>query len=177
MSQCTGGSREGPNCCHGKHHLCWPAGWQVSHLYAVYGSFPVSPSGIQVEQTRRLLCFYFLWRPHSDTRLKMWDWRLSEERIWCFLLSFIHVHKFTHLCNISSSPPSIHVYNSVDTAVHCLLTLVNPDSSSVLCLKHLLCFLFAGLNNGKVALYQRKSGGEGTLKTPAALMWGFTVEE
>ncbi|KAG7224341.1 hypothetical protein INR49_004648 [Caranx melampygus] len=53
---------------------------------------------------------------------------------------------------------SIHVYNSVDTAVHCLLTLVNPDSSSVLCLKHLLCFLFAGLNNGKVALYQRRSG-------------------
>ncbi|XP_022617369.1 rho guanine nucleotide exchange factor 10-like protein [Seriola dumerili] len=53
---------------------------------------------------------------------------------------------------------SIHVYSSVDTAVQCLLTLVNPDSSPVLCLKHLLSFLFAGLNNGKVAVYHRKSG-------------------
>ncbi|XP_071331251.1 rho guanine nucleotide exchange factor 10-like protein isoform X2 [Trachinotus anak] len=53
---------------------------------------------------------------------------------------------------------SIHVYSSVDTAVQCLLTLVNPDNSPVLCLKHSLSFLFAGLANGKVAAYQRKSG-------------------
>ncbi|XP_040918128.1 rho guanine nucleotide exchange factor 10-like protein isoform X2 [Toxotes jaculatrix] len=53
---------------------------------------------------------------------------------------------------------SIHVYSSVDTAVQCLLTLVNPDSCPVLCLKHSLSFLFAGLANGKVAVYQRRTG-------------------
>uniref|UniRef100_A0A4W6CSU2 Rho guanine nucleotide exchange factor 10 like n=1 Tax=Lates calcarifer TaxID=8187 RepID=A0A4W6CSU2_LATCA len=55
---------------------------------------------------------------------------------------------------------SIHVYSSVDTAVQCLLTLVNPDSCPVVCLKHSLSFLFAGLASGKVAVYQRKTGGE-----------------
>ncbi|XP_041654440.1 rho guanine nucleotide exchange factor 10-like protein isoform X1 [Cheilinus undulatus] len=53
---------------------------------------------------------------------------------------------------------SIHVYSSVDTAVQCLLTLVNPDSCPVLCLKHSQSFLFAGLANGKVAVYHRKPG-------------------
>ncbi|XP_078026510.1 rho guanine nucleotide exchange factor 10-like protein isoform X2 [Epinephelus lanceolatus] len=53
---------------------------------------------------------------------------------------------------------SIYVYSSVDTAVQCLLTLVNPDSCPVLCLKHSLSFLFAGLANGKVAVYHRKTG-------------------
>uniref|UniRef100_A0A3P8NK58 DH domain-containing protein n=1 Tax=Astatotilapia calliptera TaxID=8154 RepID=A0A3P8NK58_ASTCA len=53
---------------------------------------------------------------------------------------------------------SIHVQSSVDTAVQCLLTLVNPDNCPVLCLKHLLSFLFAGLANGKVAIYHRKTG-------------------
>uniref|UniRef100_A0A669EM47 Rho guanine nucleotide exchange factor 10 like n=1 Tax=Oreochromis niloticus TaxID=8128 RepID=A0A669EM47_ORENI len=53
---------------------------------------------------------------------------------------------------------SIHVQSSVDTAVQCLLTLVNPDNCPVLCLKHSLSFLFAGLANGKVAIYHRKTG-------------------
>ncbi|XP_034550666.1 rho guanine nucleotide exchange factor 10-like protein isoform X2 [Notolabrus celidotus] len=53
---------------------------------------------------------------------------------------------------------SIHVYSSVDTAVQCLLTLVNPDSCPILCLKHSLSFLFAGLANGKVGVYHRKAG-------------------
>ncbi|XP_037629561.1 rho guanine nucleotide exchange factor 10-like protein isoform X2 [Sebastes umbrosus] len=53
---------------------------------------------------------------------------------------------------------SICVYSSVDTAVQCLLTLVNPDSCPVHCLKHSLSFLFAGLANGKVAVYHRKIG-------------------
>ncbi|KAM8753703.1 rho guanine nucleotide exchange factor 10-like protein isoform 2-T2 [Acanthopagrus schlegelii] len=53
---------------------------------------------------------------------------------------------------------NIHVYSSVDTDVQCLLTLVNTDSSPVLCLKHLLGFLFAGLANGKVAVYHRRTG-------------------
>ncbi|XP_062422147.1 rho guanine nucleotide exchange factor 10-like protein isoform X2 [Pungitius pungitius] len=53
---------------------------------------------------------------------------------------------------------SICVYSSVDTAVQCLLTLVNPDRSPVLCLKHSLSFLFAGLANGKVTVYHRRAG-------------------
>ncbi|XP_045912462.1 rho guanine nucleotide exchange factor 10-like protein isoform X1 [Micropterus dolomieu] len=53
---------------------------------------------------------------------------------------------------------SIQVYSSVDTAVECLLTLVNPDSHPVLCLKHSLSFLFAGLASGNVAVYHRRSG-------------------
>uniref|UniRef100_A0A3Q3SB62 Rho guanine nucleotide exchange factor 10-like protein n=1 Tax=Mastacembelus armatus TaxID=205130 RepID=A0A3Q3SB62_9TELE len=55
---------------------------------------------------------------------------------------------------------SIHVYSSVDTSVQCLLTMMNPDTCPVLCLRHSLSFLFAGLANGKVAVYQRKTGGE-----------------
>ncbi|XP_027142070.1 rho guanine nucleotide exchange factor 10-like protein [Larimichthys crocea] len=53
---------------------------------------------------------------------------------------------------------SIHVYSSLDTAVQCLLTLENHDSCPVLCLKHSLSFLFAGLANGKVAVYHRRTG-------------------
>ncbi|KAG7519828.1 rho guanine nucleotide exchange factor 10 isoform X1 [Solea senegalensis] len=53
---------------------------------------------------------------------------------------------------------SIKVYSSLDTAVQCQLTLANPDSSPVLCLKHLLSKLFAGLHNGTIAVYQRKPG-------------------
>lgn len=53
---------------------------------------------------------------------------------------------------------SILVYSSIDTAVQCLLTFINPDSSPVLCLKHTQTFLFAGLANGKVVLYQREAG-------------------
>ncbi|KAK2898072.1 rho guanine nucleotide exchange factor 10-like protein isoform X2 [Channa argus] len=53
---------------------------------------------------------------------------------------------------------SIHVYSSVNTAVQSLLTMVNPDSCPVRCLRHSLSFLFAGLANGKVAVYPRKTG-------------------
>ncbi|XP_029011115.1 rho guanine nucleotide exchange factor 10-like protein isoform X2 [Betta splendens] len=53
---------------------------------------------------------------------------------------------------------SILVYSSVDTAVQCLLSMGNPDRCPVLCLKHSLSFLFAGLADGKVAVYQRKVG-------------------
>ncbi|XP_010874041.2 rho guanine nucleotide exchange factor 10-like protein isoform X4 [Esox lucius] len=53
---------------------------------------------------------------------------------------------------------SIHVYGSVDTAAQVLLTFSTPDSCPVLCLKHSDSFLFAGLGNGKVAVYARKSG-------------------
>ncbi|XP_041712028.1 rho guanine nucleotide exchange factor 10-like protein isoform X2 [Coregonus clupeaformis] len=53
---------------------------------------------------------------------------------------------------------NILVYGSVDTSAQCLLTFSNPDSCPVLCLKHSASFLFAGLGNGKVSVYSRKSG-------------------
>ncbi|XP_051962088.1 rho guanine nucleotide exchange factor 10-like protein [Xyrauchen texanus] len=53
---------------------------------------------------------------------------------------------------------NILVYGSVDTAAQCLLTFCNPEGCPVLCLKHTDNFLFAGLSNGKVAVYNRKSG-------------------
>ncbi|XP_036446684.1 rho guanine nucleotide exchange factor 10-like protein isoform X2 [Colossoma macropomum] len=53
---------------------------------------------------------------------------------------------------------NILVYGSVDTAAQCLLTFRNPEGCPVLCLKHSANFLFAGLTNGKVAVYSRKSG-------------------
>ncbi|XP_058849292.1 rho guanine nucleotide exchange factor 10-like protein isoform X3 [Acipenser ruthenus] len=55
---------------------------------------------------------------------------------------------------------SILVYGSVDTAAQCLLTFRNPEGCPVLCLKHSGNFLFAGLKDGKVVVYRRKSGEE-----------------
>ncbi|XP_067302428.1 rho guanine nucleotide exchange factor 10-like protein isoform X5 [Pseudorasbora parva] len=52
---------------------------------------------------------------------------------------------------------NILVYGSVDTSAQCLLTFCNPEGCPVLCLKHSANFLFAGLSNGKVAVYNRKS--------------------
>lgn len=53
---------------------------------------------------------------------------------------------------------SVLVYSCVDTALHCLLTLHNPDSAPVLCLTHTHHCLFAGLDNGKVMMYRKKTG-------------------
>ncbi|XP_066527722.1 rho guanine nucleotide exchange factor 10-like protein isoform X2 [Hoplias malabaricus] len=53
---------------------------------------------------------------------------------------------------------NIHVYGSVDTAAQCLLSFRNPEGCPVLCLKHSENLLFAGLSNGKVVVYSRKSG-------------------
>ncbi|XP_051932912.1 rho guanine nucleotide exchange factor 10-like protein isoform X2 [Hippocampus zosterae] len=52
----------------------------------------------------------------------------------------------------------ILVYGSVDTAAQCLVTLSNPRGCPVLCLKHSPCFLFAGLRDGTLMVYGRKSG-------------------
>ncbi|KAF4078135.1 hypothetical protein AMELA_G00195830 [Ameiurus melas] len=57
---------------------------------------------------------------------------------------------------------NILVYGSVDTAAQCLLTFQNPEGCPVLCLTHTDNFLFAGLTNGKVAVYSRK---------PAEALW------
>ncbi|XP_038864398.1 rho guanine nucleotide exchange factor 10-like protein [Salvelinus namaycush] len=54
----------------------------------------------------------------------------------------------------------ILVYGSVDTAAQCLLTLCNPQRCPVLCLKHSINFLFAGLRDGTMMVYGRSNGGE-----------------
>uniref|UniRef100_A0A3P8Y133 Rho guanine nucleotide exchange factor (GEF) 10-like a n=1 Tax=Esox lucius TaxID=8010 RepID=A0A3P8Y133_ESOLU len=55
---------------------------------------------------------------------------------------------------------SILVYGSVDTAAQCVLTLRNLQSCPVLCLKHCNSFLFAGLRNGTMIVYERSNGGK-----------------
>ncbi|XP_016110516.1 rho guanine nucleotide exchange factor 10-like protein isoform X1 [Sinocyclocheilus grahami] len=55
---------------------------------------------------------------------------------------------------------SILVYGSMDTAAQCLVTLRNPEGCPVLCLKHSGKFLFAGLRDGTLMVYERHHGGE-----------------
>ncbi|XP_051531164.1 rho guanine nucleotide exchange factor 10-like protein [Myxocyprinus asiaticus] len=55
---------------------------------------------------------------------------------------------------------SILVYGSMDTAAQCLLTLPNPKGCPVLCLKHSGNFLFSGLRDGTLMVYERHRGGE-----------------
>ncbi|XP_042622444.1 rho guanine nucleotide exchange factor 10-like protein isoform X1 [Cyprinus carpio] len=54
----------------------------------------------------------------------------------------------------------ILVYGSMDTAAQCLVTLRNPEGCPVLCLKHSGNFLFAGLRDGTLMVYERHPGGE-----------------
>uniref|UniRef100_A0A671TBG2 Rho guanine nucleotide exchange factor 10-like protein n=1 Tax=Sinocyclocheilus anshuiensis TaxID=1608454 RepID=A0A671TBG2_9TELE len=54
---------------------------------------------------------------------------------------------------------SILVYGSMDTAAQCLVTLRNPEGCPVLCLKHSGNFLFAGLRDGTLMVYERHHGG------------------
>ncbi|XP_056130102.1 rho guanine nucleotide exchange factor 10-like protein [Lampris incognitus] len=53
---------------------------------------------------------------------------------------------------------NILVYGSVDTYVQSLQTFFSPEGRPVVCLKHAAAVLFAGLANGKVAVYRRKTG-------------------
>uniref|UniRef100_A0A8C1Z8R0 Rho guanine nucleotide exchange factor (GEF) 10-like a n=1 Tax=Cyprinus carpio TaxID=7962 RepID=A0A8C1Z8R0_CYPCA len=55
---------------------------------------------------------------------------------------------------------SILVYGSMDTAAQCLVTLRNPEGCPVLCLKHSGNFLFTGLRDGTLMVYERHHGGE-----------------
>ncbi|XP_060766351.1 rho guanine nucleotide exchange factor 10-like protein [Neoarius graeffei] len=55
---------------------------------------------------------------------------------------------------------SILVYGSMDTSAQCLLDLRNMMGSPVLCLKHASNFLFAGLRDGTLLIYERPPGGE-----------------
>ncbi len=54
---------------------------------------------------------------------------------------------------------SIMVYGSMDPATQCLVTLRNPEGCPVLCLKHSRNFLFAGLRDGTLMVYERHHGG------------------
>lgn len=54
---------------------------------------------------------------------------------------------------------SILVYGSMDTSAQCLLDLRNTMGSPVLSLKHASNFLFAGLWNGTLLIYERPPGG------------------
>uniref|UniRef100_A0A8C1GME4 Rho guanine nucleotide exchange factor (GEF) 10-like a n=1 Tax=Cyprinus carpio TaxID=7962 RepID=A0A8C1GME4_CYPCA len=54
----------------------------------------------------------------------------------------------------------ILVYGSMDTAAQCLVTLRNPEGCPVLCLKHSGNFVFAGLRDGTLMVYERHPGGE-----------------
>lgn len=53
---------------------------------------------------------------------------------------------------------SILAYGSLDTGAQCLLTSQTPGAHPVLCLKHNADYLFAGLQNGTVAVYARIHG-------------------
>ncbi|XP_049327660.1 rho guanine nucleotide exchange factor 10-like protein isoform X2 [Astyanax mexicanus] len=55
---------------------------------------------------------------------------------------------------------SILVYGSMDTSTQCLLTIRNDVGCPVLCLKHAANFLFAGLRDGTLLIYERQAGGE-----------------
>ncbi|XP_006866469.1 PREDICTED: rho guanine nucleotide exchange factor 10-like protein [Chrysochloris asiatica] len=54
---------------------------------------------------------------------------------------------------------SILVYGSVDTGTQCLATCRSPGLQPVLCLRHSPSHLFAGLQDGTLAVYPRISGG------------------
>uniref|UniRef100_A0A671TBG7 Rho guanine nucleotide exchange factor 10-like protein n=1 Tax=Sinocyclocheilus anshuiensis TaxID=1608454 RepID=A0A671TBG7_9TELE len=59
---------------------------------------------------------------------------------------------------------SILVYGSMDTAAQCLVTLRNPEGCPVLCLKHSGNFLFAGLRDGTLMVYERHHGDKSSPK-------------
>ncbi|KAI4895601.1 hypothetical protein NFI96_018410 [Prochilodus magdalenae] len=54
----------------------------------------------------------------------------------------------------------ILVYGSMDTSAQCLLTIRNDVGCPVLCLKHAANFLFAGLRDGTLLVYERRTGGD-----------------
>ncbi|XP_052396677.1 rho guanine nucleotide exchange factor 10-like protein isoform X4 [Carassius gibelio] len=91
-----------------------------------------------------VLCLEYITEPSTEEELET---QTSE------VLS-----KIGHTICVGLLDGNILVYGSVDTAAQCLLTFCNPEGCPVLCLKHSANFLFAGLSNGKVAVYNRKSG-------------------
>ncbi|KAL7843417.1 hypothetical protein AOLI_G00249290 [Acnodon oligacanthus] len=60
---------------------------------------------------------------------------------------------------------SVLVYGSMDTSAQCLLTIRNDTGCPVLCLKHTANFLFAGLRDGTLLIYERHTGGKSYIRT------------
>ncbi|XP_066526655.1 rho guanine nucleotide exchange factor 10-like protein isoform X2 [Hoplias malabaricus] len=54
---------------------------------------------------------------------------------------------------------SVLVYGSMDTSAQCLLTIRNDVGCPVLSLTHTANFLFAGLRDGTLLVYERQAGG------------------
>ncbi|XP_051947211.1 rho guanine nucleotide exchange factor 10-like protein isoform X2 [Xyrauchen texanus] len=92
----------------------------------------------------QVLCLEYITEPSTD----------EEQEVQATEVPF----KIGNTICVGLQDGNILVYGSVDTAAQCLLTFCNPEVSPVLCLKHSANFLFAGLSNGKVAVYNRKSG-------------------
>ncbi|XP_041062697.1 rho guanine nucleotide exchange factor 10-like protein isoform X3 [Carcharodon carcharias] len=63
-------------------------------------------------------------------------------------------------------------YASVDMATQCLFIFKSPGEVPVVCLKHLLNILFAGLQNGTVAIYTRTNEGKWEWDTPRLVKVG-----
>uniref|UniRef100_A0A673LPX6 Rho guanine nucleotide exchange factor 10-like protein n=1 Tax=Sinocyclocheilus rhinocerous TaxID=307959 RepID=A0A673LPX6_9TELE len=91
-----------------------------------------------------VLCLEYITEPSTDEELKTQTSEVPS--------------KIGNTICVGLLDGNILVYGSVDTAAQCLLTFCNPEGCPVLCLKQSANFLFAGLSNGKVAVYNRKSG-------------------
>lgn len=85
----------------------------------------------------------------------------------CNLYSFLKT--LTSLNILMFFSPSIQVYGSMDTAAHCLLTLRNPEGCPVLCLKHSGYYLFAGLRDGMLMVYERHHRGTSYITSDVSL--------
>ncbi|RXN34051.1 rho guanine nucleotide exchange factor 10 isoform X1 [Labeo rohita] len=112
-------------------------------------------------------CRNFLFAGLRDGTLMVYERRSGGLRIITsdlndYVISIL-LGLFFALYHISTEMDSyIHilVYGSMDTAAQCLVTLRNPEGCPVLCLKHCRNFLFAGLRDGTLMVYERRSGGE-----------------
>ncbi|XP_069775092.1 rho guanine nucleotide exchange factor 10-like protein isoform X2 [Narcine bancroftii] len=67
---------------------------------------------------------------------------------------------------------SVVGYGGVDMATQCLFTFKSPGEMPVVCLKHLLDVLFAGLENGTVAVYTRAAEGNWDWDSPRSVKVG-----
>ncbi|XP_048417591.1 rho guanine nucleotide exchange factor 10-like protein isoform X3 [Stegostoma tigrinum] len=72
---------------------------------------------------------------------------------------------------------SVVGYASVDMATRCLFIFKSPGEVPVVCLKHLMNVLFAGLQDGTVAAYTRTSDGKWEWDTPHLVKVGSATVE
>ncbi|XP_048471089.1 rho guanine nucleotide exchange factor 10-like protein isoform X2 [Rhincodon typus] len=72
---------------------------------------------------------------------------------------------------------SVVGYASVDMATQCLFIFKSPGEVPVVCLKHLMNVLFAGLQDGTVAAYTRTNDGKWEWDTPHLVKVGSATVE